>query len=302
MKAGKPTILAGLVLLAAAIAVPISGSHYALGLAFNLAMWIALTQSWSMLSATTGYVSLGHAVFFGLGSYALVLTIGVLPLPLALLVSAATAAGFALLAGLPVLRVKGPYFVILTFGIAELIKHVVMRIESSLGQFSRLVFDAPPVETLYLWMLGLAVLATLCAHSIRHSRFGRGLIAIREDEIAAETVGVPVTRLKLFAFVASAAIPGAVGGLVVLRTSYFEPSQAFDPLVSFSIVTMAIVGGSDDARGPILGAIGFVLLSELLWSRLPQLYMIILGLMLILFILFIPRGLAGLLDRRGPVS
>lgn len=299
MRTGLPTIATGVALVAAACAVPLLGNHYALGLAFNLAMWIALTQSWSILSATTGYISLGHAVFYGLGAYALVLTIGTLPLPLALVVSAATAAVFALVAGLPVLRVKGPYFVILTFGIAELVKHVVMRIESSLGQFSRLVFDAPSLEALYLWMLGMAILATFGAYRIRHSRFGRGLSAIREDEIAAETVGVPVTRLKLFAFIASAAIPGAVGGLAMLRTSYFEASQTFNPLVSFSIVTMAIVGGSEDARGPILGAIGFVLLSELLWSRLPQLYMIILGLMLIIFILFIPRGLAGLLDRKG---
>jgi branched-chain amino acid transport system permease protein len=196
------------------------------------------------------------------------------------------------------LRVRGPYFVILTFGVAELVKHVVVRIETILGQFSRLIFDAPTLPVLYYAMFALACGATIAAALTRHSRFGQGLLAIRENEEAAEAVGVPVARLKTLAFVASAAIPGVVGGLVTLRTSYFEPAGAFDPFVSFSIVTMAIVGGSDDVRGPILGAAAFVLLSEFLWARFPQLYMIILGAALILFVLFAPRGLTGLLLRK----
>src|SRR5258708_9639589 len=111
---------------------------------------------------------------------------------------------------------------------------------------------------------------------IRPSKFGRGLIAIRENEEAAEAIGVPVRRLKLIAFVLSATIPGVVGGLMTLRTSYFEPSQVFDPFISFSIVTMAVVGGSGRPRGPIVGAAAFVLLSELFWSRFSPLYIVIL--------------------------
>jgi branched-chain amino acid transport system permease protein len=85
---------------------------------------------------------------------------------------------------------------------------------------------------------------------------------------------------------------------VALRTAYFEPAQAFDPTVSFTIVTMAVVGGSDDARGPLLGAAFFTLLSEILWARLPEVYMIALGILLILFVLFIPQGIAGTVFRR----
>lgn len=102
--------------LVAAISVGMLGGDYQLGIAFNLAMWIALTQSWSILSATTGYVSLGHAVFYGIWAYVLVLTLGSLPLPLALLCSALAVGVSAMLVGYPVLRVRGPYFVILTFG------------------------------------------------------------------------------------------------------------------------------------------------------------------------------------------
>jgi branched-chain amino acid transport system permease protein len=298
MKVLSFDIVAGAVALAAALAIGVMGQDYLLGVAFNLAMWVALTQSWSILSAMTGYVSLGHAVFYGIGAYVLVLTMGSLPLPLALVCSAVAAAVTALVTGYPVLRVRGPYFVILTFGLAELTKHIVVQIETELGQFSRLIFDAPGLRALYLTMLGLAVLATLAAALIRPSKFGRGLIAIRENEEAAEAIGVPVRALKLAAFALSAAIPGVVGGLVTLRTSYFEPAQVFDPLISFTIVTMAVVGGSDRPRGPIIGAVAFVLLSELLWSRFPQLYMIIVGILLVLFILFLPRGLSGLFDRR----
>ena len=295
MKSGYiPAFLA----LAAAISVGVLGGDYYLGIAFNIAMWIALTQSWSILSATTGYVSLGHAVFYGIGAYVTVLTLGSLPLPLALVCSGLAAGAAALLVGYPVLRVRGPYFVILTFGLAELIKHIVVQVEVGLGQFSRLIFDAPGLGTLYWTMLGLAVTATLMTVVIRPSKFGRGLIAIRENEEAAEAIGVPVRTLKLAAFALSAVIPGAVGGLVMLRTSYFEPAQAFDPQISFTIVTMALVGGSDRPRGPVIGAVAFVLLSELLWARFPQVYMIIVGVLLVTFILFLPGGLSSLFDRR----
>jgi branched-chain amino acid transport system permease protein len=296
MKGVVSGVVLSIFVVVAAATVPALGNQYALGLAFNLAMWIALTQSWSMLSATTGYVSLGHVVFYGLGTYVLILVLPVLPLWASLAASAAAAAVFALAVGLPVLRVHGPYFVILTYGLAELVKNVVVRIETFQGQFSRMIFDSPDLDTLYFYMLGCAVAATLVTYWIGHSHLGYGLRAIREDETAAEAVGVPVARLKLAAYAASAAIPGIVGGLVVLRVGYFEPTQAFDPAISFTIVTMVIVGGSEDIRGPLLGAVGFLLLSEILWTRLPQLYMIILGIALIVFI---PHGLAGFTDKLG---
>lgn len=291
--------LAGLVLALAGLMAPLSGNAYLTGVAFQVAMWIALAQSWSMLSATTGYISLGHAVFYGIGGYVAVLMVDAAPFALVLLAAALAPAVFAAIVGLPVLRVRGPYFVILTFGLAELVRHGVMRIESALGSFGRMIFSAPTPEALLWWMVALAIAATLGAYLVRHSRFGAGLAAIREDEVAAETLGVPVSRMKLLALIASATLPGAVGALAMMRTGYFEPGQAFDPVVSFTIVTMALVGGTDTVRGPILGAIGFALLSEALWSNFPQLYMIVLGAALIGFVLFVPQGLSGLLDRKG---
>ena len=130
---------------------------------------------------------------------------------------------------------------------------------------------------------------------IAGSRVGYALRAIRENEEAAETAGVPVVYYKLGAFAVSAIIPGIAGVLMVMRSTYFEPMTAFDPIVSFMTVTMAIIGGSDDARGPFVGAIFLTALSELLLTNAPQFYMIFLGFLLILFVLFAPRGLTGLI-------
>ena len=270
---------------------------YYLGVGLALFAWIALAQSWVLLSGMTGYISLGHAMFYGLGGYLTVLTWQSWPLWISLPAAGLLAAFVALVLGWPVLRVRGPYFVILTYGLAELVKFIVIDIEAKLGKFGRLLMGAPPLETLYWMMLALALIATLLTWWVRRSRFGAGLRAIRENEEAAETLGVPVVRFKLFAFAASAFIPGMVGGLMALRTAYFEPFQAFSPVTSFTIVVIALIGGSDDAPGPILGALFLIVLQELLWTNAPELYLIILGLVLIGFVLFVPDGVHGRLLR-----
>ena len=297
MKTDLRALLGILAVLALAALLPLAASEYWIGVGITLAMWIALTQSWAVLSALSGYISLGHVVFYGLGSYVVVATWERLPLAASVPLAACAAALFAFVIGLPVLRVRGPYFVILSFGVAELVKYVLIAIEAAQGNASRLILGAPGLGTLYELLLGLAALATLLAAGIRMTRLGHGLRAIREDEEAAETLGVPVTRYKLAALVLSAAVPGAVGGVMALRSTYFEPAQVFDPMISFSMIAMVIIGGGDDLRGPILGAVLLSLISEFLWASAPQLYMIVLGALLCAFVLFVPEGLCGRLLR-----
>ena len=287
------------VLVLMAIILPGFVDAYSLTVALTLCMWIALTQSWAILSGMTGYISLGHVVFYGLGAYTVVVTWQTIPLFIAIPLAGLFAGLFAFTIGTPVLRVRGPYFVILTFGIAELVKFVVVNVEVGMGKASRLLFGAPGTEEIYYAMLFLAVVATVLTWALKRSRFGQGLVAIREDEAAAETIGIPVARYKAIAFTISAVIPGMVGGLMALRSTYFETLQVFNPLVSFTIVTMAIIGGSDDARGPILGAGMLVILSELLWANAPQLYMIILGVLLIAFVLTMPYGIVGYISEKS---
>lgn len=267
---------------------------YGLSIAITLCMWIALTQSWVVFSGLTGYISLGHVVFVGIGAYVGVLAWKVLPLWASLIAGGCFASLFAILIALPVLRVRGPYFVVLTFGIAELVRHLVLNLERGLGASSRLLMGLPDNAVLFRWMGLFALIATALTLIVKPSRFGVGLNSIREDETAAETIGVPAVRYKALAYGLSAFVPGMVGGILVLRSTYFEVGQVFNPMISLSIIVMAIIGGSDDARGPLLGAAFLTLVQELLWARAPQFYLVLLGLLLIGFVMFAPKGLLGL--------
>ena len=273
-------------------------SEYMLGIGFTLFMYIALAQSWVILSGMTGYISLGHVVFFGSGAYVFVLLWGLVPVWLGVAIAGLVVGIGALIIGYPVLRVRGPYFVILSFGLAELVKNLVLINESRMYISLRPIFGAPPLTQLYIAMLILAVIATGLTFWVRRSRFGAGLRSIREDEEAAETIGVPVAKLKLLAFAMSAVIPAMVGAIFIMRSGIFQPGDAFNPIVSFTMVTMAIIGGSDDAPGPFLGVAFLVILQELLWVNLPEVYMIILGALLIGFVLFVPTGIYGWLDAK----
>lgn len=286
---------AGLLALAvvALAFVPALGGDYAIGVVLNLLMWIALTQSWVVLSAMTGYVSLGHAVFFGAGAYVMVLCFGSLPFWLSVIVAGTATGLLALIVGYPCLRVRGPYFVILTFGLAELVKFVVINIEAALGQFGRLLFGGPGLAQIFYVVLALAAVSVVVTYLVRRSRFGAGLRAIRENEEAAETLGINVARFKVLAFALSAIVPGMVGAAMVLRTTYFEPLDLFNPITSFTIVSIAIIGGGDDVPGPVYGALFLVLLQELLWANWPEVYMILLGGLLVAFVLGVPDGIHG---------
>lgn len=260
-------------------------------------MWLALAASWVLFSGLTGYISLGHAVFFGIGAYVIAFTWGVLPLWAGLALGGAAGAAFAIVFGFPSLRVRGPYFVMLTFGLAELMKFVVIEIETRLQHGGRLVLNGPSVEVIYWSLFGLAAAALGLLAVVRFSRFGAGLRALREDEMAAETIGIPVASYKVIAFAISAIIPAMVGGMMQVRSGYFEPLIVFDPIVSLTIICIAVIGGGDRPVGPVLGTVFLVGLSETLWTRFPLLYMVILGFLLLIFVLAVPQGLSGLLTR-----
>ena len=277
---------------------PFVANAYVVGVGLTVLMWLALTQSWCVLSRLTGYVSLGHVVFYGLGAYLVVVTWQQIPLWLAVPLAGLLAAAFAALVGLPVLRVRGPYFVILTFGLSELVKFGIMAYEAASGTASRILFGTPDLTVIYFAMAALAAASVGLLTWVSGSRFGHGLRSLRENEEAAETLGVPVARFKLLAFVLSAAIPGMVGAVMALRSTYFVPGQVFDPMISVTVIAMALLGGGDNARGPLLGVLFLALLSELLWAQAPLLYMVVLGVILVVFVLLVPDGLLGLLERR----
>jgi branched-chain amino acid transport system permease protein len=290
---------AGIVTTAALLlaTLPFVSNAYFVGVGFSLLAWIALTESWIVISGMTGYISLGHVVFIGVGAYVAALTWLVLPIWTILPLAGLAAAVLATLVGYPCLRVRGPYFVILTFGLSELVKYIVVNIEAALTVSGRVLFGAPGVETLYLIVLGLAWASVVIALAVRESRFGSALRAIRDNEEAAETIGIAIGKFKAAAFVLSSIIPGMVGALLIMRSTYFDPLEIFNPQTSVLIVTMAVIGGSDKPLGPLLGVAFLVLLQEMLWANLPQLYMIVVGVLLIAVVVWFPGGIYGRLQQ-----
>jgi branched-chain amino acid transport system permease protein len=275
--------------------VPLWGDDPVVGVGINLLAWVALSASWIIFSGLTGYVSLGHAVFYGIGAYVTALLWLSVPMGVSVAAGGVAAASLALMAGYPCLRVRGPYFVMLTFGLSQFVKFVVIEIETALQIGGRLIMGAPPLQILYWLFLGMATAAIFLLAVIRYSRFGSGLRAIREDEVAAETIGVPTVKYKVLAFAISAVIPGLTGGIMLMRSGYLEPDTIFDPTVSLTMICIAVIGGGNTPATALLGSLFLVGLSETLWVRFPLVYMVLLGCLLVTFVLAVPQGLLGLL-------
>ena len=290
----------GLVALAAALlAAPAGLSSYHRALTFAILADVALAVGWAMFSGPSRYLSLATGAFFGLGAYASALTVSRAAWPIPVLAGAAVAALLALAVGLLALRLRGPYFAVFTFGLAELVKHSLIWYETSVtGTVGRLIMDPPGPLALYYTVLAIAAAAVITAALLRRSRWGLALVGIGADEERAETLGIDTVRVKIMTFALSASFLGAVGAAMAPRWTYLDP-QVFSPLVSFQTVIMALVGGAGTLWGPVLGAAFLGLAGEILLVKFRYLYMLALGLTLILVVLLLPQGLAGLGRRRS---
>ena len=299
MGTGKRLLMAtGLVLICLCL-LPLAASDYYVSVILDLLMWIALTESWIILSGFTGYISLGHSAFFGLGAYLMAMTWTHIPYLLAVLLAGVFSGAFACAIGYPFLRVRGPYFVILTLGLTEITKYIFINLEIKLGgTVGRILMMTPGLHTLYYSILVVTVLATATAYFVKNSRFGTGLFSIKEDEEAASALGINASFYKWIAFGLSASFPGMVGAILALRRSYIDPYTVFNPMVSFQVIVMALLGGSEDVEGAMLGAIMLTLISEALWVNYPYYYMIILGVVMIVIVKFMPLGIMFPLKQR----
>jgi len=301
---GLPLVI--LVLLAA---LPLYREIYDVILMTSILMYIILTVSWVIFSGATGYISLATGAFFGVGIYTSAILGGELPLLIVILIGGLFSSCLALLVGALTLRLRGIYFAIFTFGLVELIKHVLLWYEITFthtrGRFVIVVDN----ETIYYIMLGIFVVLMITAYVIRRSRYGLALRSIGEYEEAAAHMGINVTMVKVITFGISAFFMGAAGAIMATRWTYVDPYIAFNALFSFSPVLMAIFGGMGQFYGPVLGAAIFAYLEEyLITSRISielgtftlkvsELYMLIFGIILLVAILFLPNGLIGLVEK-----
>lgn len=294
MAARAGAALLGLALLAA----PAVLTPYQRALALAILADVVLAVAWAFFSGPTRYLSLASGAFFGAGAYVTAVAGGTVAWPLPVVLGGAVAAVMAGIVGVLALRLHGPYFAVFTFGLAELAKHVLIWYETRVtGTIGRILLAQPAPAMLYYTVLALAGLAVATAVLLRRSRWGAALVGIGGDEERAETLGVNTTALKVAAFALSAAFIGAAGAAMAPRWTYLDPN-VFNPLVSFQAVIMALLGGASTVAGPVVGAVFLGLASEILLVKFRYAYMLGLGAVLLVVVLALPEGLAGLWGRR----
>ena len=265
-------------------------------------MYVVLALSWNIISGFTGYTSFGHVAFYGIGAYACAILVADhhwhwVP---TLFVGAVAAVVVGVLLGYPVLRLKGPYFAIAMLGAAEGTR-VVVTVWDGLTH-GGLGISLPSAETsfeTYYAMLILMVVTVAVAYAVGHSRFGVRLNAIREDEVAAEALGINATLYKLTALVLSAVFPAVAGGIQAYKVLYIDPPSVFFVQITIAMALMSMLGGKGTVIGPILGAVLLYTAQELTWVNFPTAHLIAYGLFIVLVARFMPRGLVGFAVDRG---
>jgi branched-chain amino acid transport system permease protein len=281
--------------------------------AFVLLMAVGLASSLNILLGYTGYVSFGHIVFFGLGGYTGFYLISEQGWSLytAAIAGGLLSALIALLVGLAVLRLRGAYFALATIGINEAARAFVSNFEPYGGatglfvNFSAYQRYGGAGEALWttftlLWITTMAVL--LVSFLVKHSRFGLGLLAIREDEDAAMVMGVKAPQAKTLTYVISAFFPGVIGTLYFFKNGNIEPGDAFQLHMSIEMLVMVMLGGMGTVLGPLVGAVGYQWLRGYLLTSpiFKNLHLAFAGVILLLIILFVPTGAVGWVRNRFP--
>jgi len=275
-------------------------------IATTVAMFVVLASGWNIIGGLTGYASFGNVAFFGLGAY----TVGVLvqnlgwPFALALVAAPGVAAVFALIIGLPLLRLRGHYFAVATLGVGVAVGEVVNNV-GALGASTGLFLPIVRSDLIFFYlMLGTAVLAVLTTWIILRTRFGYGLLAIRENEEAAAVIGVNTTFYKVAAFCVAAALTGLAGGIFAQWNSFINQENVFAITDNVQMILMAVIGGAGTVLGPVAGAIALELIIQTLagggsgavYSQIG------LGVLLAVCIIFIPRGVIDFFGGRSRLS
>ena len=272
--------------------------EYYLSLMISILMYCVLATAWALFSGPTRYISLATVAFFGMGAYVTAVFGESLPWAAVLAIAAGVGLVMALLVGLSTLRLSGVYFVIFSFGLAELVKQLVTWYEVNITKdLGRYVFVEITQLDIYWQLLALLALVLGLRALINRSRLGLALRVIGEDETVATHVGINTTTAKLLLFTVSAVFITVTGAIMAPRWTYIDPSIAFAPVISFQTLIMALLGGAGALFGPILGAVPLVLLFEYLSANFPNHFSILLGLVFIVIVYFIPQGLSGVLAK-----
>lgn len=293
----------------------ITGSAATREVIFTALLAVVLASSLNILLGYTGYVSFGHIVFYGLGGYVGFYLISVhgMPLPVAMLAGGILPGIAALLLGKAILRLRGAYFALATIGINEAARAFIRNFDPFGGpigmQLNFQVYSEYGGATTALWTvyyltIGLAVLVMIVSYYVKSSKFGLGLVAIRENEDAAEVMGVVAPSAKTWAYVISAIFPGIMGVLFFFKNGNILPGDAFRLHLSIETIVMVMLGGAGTVLGPLVGGAGYQRLrgTLLVSPMFRDIQLVVAGVLLLLIILFVPEGVVGWLRRRFPRS
>lgn len=274
---------------------------------FTVLQFVILATAWNILGGLTGYVNFGSAAFFSLGAYASVVLYALFQAPI--FVSIAAGAGVAGLVGLGAgyltLRLRGVFFAIATLALSEVLYTFIINwdfVGGSRGAYIILQSDAPlgfrdNTQYLFAVMAMLTAFAVSVARFIEISRLGRGLTAIRDDEIAAECAGIPTLRLKLISTTVSGALMGMAGSTFPYFMQYVEPTSSFSLAYSVNSIAMPLIGGMHSWAGPVIGAVLLGSLQQYVQVTVSSAWnLMIVGVMLVLFVTLAPNGIMGWVD------
>jgi branched-chain amino acid transport system permease protein len=300
-----PAFGAMLLLLYAAVAVtaPLIFDASWISLLYLTLYFISLAAAWNLFSGFSGYINFGYVAFIGIGMYATVIGYVDLKLNLitAYLLGGIASALFAALIGYPILRIRGAYFAIAMLAIAEGARVLAGTeyLEPLTRGGSGIAVLAGDLVRQYYAMLALAAVTVASSVLIARSRFGLSLIAVREDEAAADGMGVNTTTVKQLAFVISAFFAGAAGGIHATFLHYIEPFAAFDVKYTMLPIIMAIFGGLGTVLGPVIGGLVLELVSDYAWLHFGRMNITLFGLILMALILWMPDGVVVRLKELG---
>lgn len=292
-------VLAGLVILALAPQYLLLASEQRT--LAGVFMFVVLAQGWNLIGGFAGYPSFGNVVFFGLGGYTTAILMAKAGAAFWLALPAAGAVGvlFAVLMGIPILRLRGHYFAIATLGVAEGMREVVVNAEGLTGGNSgitvpavgaRAITSYPGNTGFYYYFLVLALLAIAVVWVVSRSRFGYGLRAIAQDEEAAAAAGINTTRLKIAAFALSGLLTAMAGAIYAFQQVTIYPPRLFDVDITVLMVVMAVIGGTGTVVGPVIGAVALQFLSESLRTHYTDLHTFIFGAIIVLAVVLLPMG------------
>jgi branched-chain amino acid transport system permease protein len=280
------------------------GSEYFFSAAYTVLQFVILATAWNILGGYTGYVNFGSAAFFATGAYSSVFLYKALHPPLLVMIATGTVAAglLGLAVGYLTLRMRGVFFAIATLALSVVLYTFVVNwdyVGGARGAYILQPRDIPfglssYIHFLYSAMVLMTAGALVVARAIETSTLGRGLAAIRDDELAAECAGVPTLRLKIFSAAVSGALMGMAGTTFPYYLSYVEPSAAFNLSYAVNSIAMPLIGGMLSWMGPVLGAVLLGTVQQVVQLTIASAWnLLIVGLLLVVFVTLAPNGIMG---------